>query len=67
VRQGQAVKSILVMVVVLMDAVAIPPAITTVEFNSQAACLKAAEDIDATVTKMQSNTLVTTRCYDKGG
>jgi hypothetical protein len=55
------------MVVVLMDAVAIPPAITTVEFNSQAACLKAAEDIDATVTKMQSNTLVTTRCYDKGG
>jgi hypothetical protein len=54
-RQGQAVKSILVMVVVLMDAVGSPPAVATVEFNSQAACLKAAEDIEATVTRMQAH------------
>jgi len=61
------VKSILVMVVVLMDALASTPAVTTIEFNSQSACLKAAEDIEATVTRMQANTLVTTRCYEKGG
>ena len=53
--------------IVLMDALASPPAITTVEFNSEAACLKAAADIETTVTKMQANSLVTARCYEKGG
>jgi hypothetical protein len=55
------------MVVVLMDALASPPATTMIEFNSEAACLRAAADIEATVTKMQANALVTTRCYEKGG
>jgi hypothetical protein len=65
--KGPKVKSILVMVIVLMDALASPPAITTVEFNSETACRKAAADIEATVTKMPANALVTAHCYEKGG
>ena len=60
-------KSILVIVIVLMDALASPPAITTVEFNSETACLRAAADIEVAVIKMQANVLGTARCYEKGG
>jgi hypothetical protein len=59
-------KFILVVVVILSDSVGAAPSITTAEFNSESACRRAAEDIDATLSKLQSNTLSTARCYHKG-
>jgi hypothetical protein len=59
-------KFILVIIVIMSDSLANPPTITTIEFNGIEACTKAAADIEATIARMQSNTLSTTRCYEKG-
>jgi hypothetical protein len=59
-------KFILVVIVMLSDSVAAPPGVTAIEFNSQEACRKAGEDIEATLSRMQANALATVRCYEKG-
>ncbi len=60
-------KFILVVILILSDSLAQPPSITSVEFNEEASCRQAAQDLEATIAKMQTNVLATTRCYPKGG
>jgi len=38
-----------------------------VEFNGEEACREAAQDLEPTISKMQTNVLATIRCYPKGG
>jgi hypothetical protein len=59
-------KFILVVIVILSDSLAETPSMTTAEFNSESACRQAAADIEATLSRMQANTLSTIRCYRKG-
>jgi hypothetical protein len=59
-------KFVLVIIIILMDNLSGTPSITTAEFNSESACREAAVDIEATLSRMQSNTLSTVRCYRKG-
>jgi|tagenome__1003787_1003787.scaffolds.fasta_scaffold19374732_1 hypothetical protein len=59
-------KFILIVILILSDSLAQPPTITAVEFNGEDSCRRAAQDLEATVAKMQANALVTTRCYPKG-
>jgi hypothetical protein len=59
-------KFILVIIVILSDSVAQPPTITAVEFNGETSCRLAAEDLEATIGRLQSNVLATARCYPKG-
>lgn len=59
-------KFVLVVIVILTDSLSSAPAITTAEFNSEAACREAASDIESTLSRMQSNTLSTATCYRKG-
>ena len=60
-------KFILVVIVILSDSLAHPPTLTAIEFNSLADCKRAADDLEATLARMQANILTTTRCYEKGG
>jgi hypothetical protein len=59
-------KFILVVVLILSDSIAQTPTMTAAEFNGEAACRSAADDLEAAITKMQSNVLATVRCYPKG-
>ena len=59
-------KFILIVVFILSDSLAQPPTVTAVEFNGEDACRHAAQDLEATVSKMQTNVLATIRCYPKG-
>jgi hypothetical protein len=61
-----AMKFILVVIVMLSDSLTEPPSVTAVEFNGEPSCRKAAEDIEATLARMQANVLATARCYPKG-
>jgi hypothetical protein len=60
-------KFILVVIVMLTDSTTQLPSVTMTEFNSREACQRAAQDLEATLAKMQSNVLATTRCYEKDG
>ena len=60
-------KFILVVILMLSDSLAQPPSVTAVEFNGEEACREAAQDLEATISKMQTNVLATIRCYPKGG
>ena len=63
---GTEMKFILVVIVILSDSLTQPPTLSSVEFNGEAACRKAADDLEATLAKMQSNVLTAVRCYPKG-
>jgi hypothetical protein len=63
---GSAMKFILVVILILSDSLAQPPGVTSMEFNGEAACREAAQDLETTIAKMQTNVLVTARCYPKG-
>jgi hypothetical protein len=59
-------KFVLVLIIILSDSLGATPAVTTAEFNSEQACRSAAADLEATLSRMQQNTLSTVRCYPKG-
>ncbi len=60
-------KAILIVVVMMSNTMDVPPSVTSIEFNDQQACRRAAAWLDETLAKMHPNSMVITQCLDKGG